>query len=86
LKVVDMAWIETVSENEATGSVKRQYDAATQRAGRVFNILKITSLKPDVMRTFMQLYLQLMHGPSPLSRAQREMIAVVVSRANNCFY
>jgi AhpD family alkylhydroperoxidase len=27
-----------------------------------------------------------MHGPSPLSRAQREMLAVVVSRANDCHY
>jgi len=81
-----MAWIKTIAENEAEGSLKRQYDAAIKRAGRVFNIVKINSLKPDLMRIFMQLYLQLMYGPSPLTRAQREMIAVVVSKANNCFY
>jgi AhpD family alkylhydroperoxidase len=27
-----------------------------------------------------------MRGPSPLSRAQREMLAVVVSAENECFY
>lgn len=30
------------------------------------------------------LYGTLMHGGSPLTRAQREMLAVVVSRANDC--
>ncbi|RMF68678.1 MAG: peroxidase [Calditrichaeota bacterium] len=81
-----MAWIETISEADAKGSLKQQYDAAVRRAGRVFNIVKINSLKPEVMRPFMQVYLQLMHGPSGLSRAQREMIAVVVSRLNQCHY
>lgn len=81
-----MAWIRTISEEEATGSVKKQYEAAIRRAGRVFNIVKISSLKPDIMRTFIDLYIKLMHGPSGLSRAQREMIAVVVSTLNHCHY
>ncbi len=81
-----MAWIETIREEEAEGSVRRQYEAAVKRAGRVYNIVKINSLKPEVMRTFIQLYSQLMHGPSGLSRVQREMIAVVVSKINQCHY
>lgn len=81
-----MAWIRTIPEEEAEGNLKRQYDAAVKRAGRIYNIVKINSLKPDVMRTFMQLYLQLMFGPSGLTRAQREMIAVVVSKINQCHY
>ncbi len=81
-----MAWIRTISEEEATGSVKKQYEAAIRRAGRVFNIVKISSLKPEIMRTFIDLYIKLMHGPSGLSRAQREMIAVVVSTLNHCHY
>jgi uncharacterized peroxidase-related enzyme len=81
-----MAWIRTVPEEEATGGLKQQYDAAVKRAGRVFNIVKISSLKPEILRTFIQLYIQLMNGPSGLSRAQREMIAVVVSVLNKCHY
>ena len=81
-----MAWIRTISEEEAEGAIKQEYDAAVKRAGRVFNIVKINSLKPEIMRTFLRLYLQLMHGPSGLSRAQREMIAVVVSVLNKCHY
>jgi uncharacterized peroxidase-related enzyme len=81
-----MAWIRTIPEEEAEGALRREYDAAIKRAGRVYNIVKINSLKPDILRTFMQLYLRLMHGPSGLSRTQREMIAVVVSGLNHCYY
>jgi len=81
-----MAWIKTIDEQDATGLLKKEYDAAIRRAGRVFNIVKINSLKPDLLRTFMQIYLKLMYGPSGLSRSQREMIAVVVSKLNQCHY
>ena len=81
-----MAWIRTVSEGEATGSLKRQYDIAIKRAGRVHNIVKIMSLNPETMRTSMGMYISTMMGSSPLTRAQREMLATVVSWANNCHY
>jgi alkylhydroperoxidase family enzyme len=38
------------------------------------------------MRTHYDLYAHLMRGRSDLSRAQREMIAVVVSTVNRCHY
>ena len=81
-----MAWIRTFPIDEATGVLKRHYDAAIQRAGKVWNIVSSMSLKPELLRTSIQLYQTLMHGSSGLSRAQREMIAVVVSRANDCYY
>ena len=39
-----------------------------------------------VMRDSMRLYSSIMFGESPLTRAQREMIAVVTSEANDCHY
>lgn len=81
-----MAWIKTLTVDEASGALRRQYDAAIRRAGKVWNIVSSMSLKPDLLRASIQLYQTLMHGPSGLSRAQREMIAVVVSRANDCYY
>jgi len=81
-----MAWIRTIPEDEATGDLKRQYEAAVRRAGKVFQIVKLQSPRPDVMRSFMDLYLKLMHAPSGLSRAEREMVATVVSGANRCHY
>lgn len=55
-------------------------------SGKVDNILRIHSLDPPSMEHHYRLYRHLMAGRSPLSRAQREMIAVVVSAENDCFY
>ena len=82
-----MAWIQTVDESEATGIVKAEYDAAIARAGQLYNIVKLFSVRPKSMRAFVELYKIVMHDPdSPLSRMQREMIATVVSKANECHY
>jgi uncharacterized peroxidase-related enzyme len=82
-----MAWIRTIAPEEATGLLKRLYGQALARAGKVFNVLRIQSLRPEVLKAGVALYTELMMSPrSPLSRAQREMIAVVVSRANECHY
>jgi len=43
-------------------------------------------LNPEQLRSSVDLYLKLMHGSSDLSRAQREMLAVVVSSVNRCHY
>ena len=82
-----MAWIKTVKPEDATGTLKRQYDAAVKRAGKVFQIIEIQSLRPRALRASTQLYLELMYScDSALSRAQREMIATTVSRVNDCYY
>ena len=81
-----MAWIKVVEPEEAAGDLKREYDAAVDRAGMVFNILKVQSLNPQCLRASMQMYHAAMYGPSGLSRAEREMLATVVSWANHCFY
>ena len=81
-----MPWIKIVGYDEATGLLKQQYDAALKRAGRIWNIVSIMSLNPRVLKRSMDFYGTLMHGSSPLSRGQREMLAVVVSTANSCIY
>ena len=83
---VRMAWIETISEGAAQGDLRRSYDAAVKRARKVWNIVKVMSLSPPTLRASMGLYLASVRGPSPLTRAHREMLAVVVSKANNCHY
>ena len=81
-----MAWIETVAPEKAEGLLGRIYQAAIKRAGRVFGILRLQSLNPSTLRSSMEFYRGIMFGESPLSRAEREMIAVVVSKANDCHY
>ena len=81
-----MAWIKLVDESEARGLLARIYDSAIKRAGKVFQILRVQSNNPESLKASMNLYTATMFGKSPLSRAQREMLAVVVSRANECHY
>ncbi len=81
-----MAWIKMIEPEEATGPLKEEYDRAMRRAGKVFNILRIQSLSPETLHASIRMYLAGMHGPSELSRAEREMLATVVSQVNHCFY
>ena len=50
------------------------------------NILRIHGINPPVLKAHLALYRAVMHGPSPLSRMQREMLAVLVSAHNGCHY
>ncbi len=81
-----VAYLRLIDERDATGALKREYDEAIQRAGKVFNIVKAMSLRPGVLRQAMGLYKAIMFGPSELSRAERELLAVVVSCENSCHY
>ncbi len=81
-----MSWIRTVGFEAASGRLRELYDAAVRRAGRVYGILRVQSVHPEALDASLELYKVLMHGPSPLSRRERELLAVVVSRANRCHY
>jgi alkylhydroperoxidase family enzyme len=82
-----MAWIKTIDPRNAEGLLARLYQGAVKRAGKVFHLIRLQSLRPNVLRASTQLYVELMVSSSDgLTRAQREMIAVVVSRANDCHY
>ena len=81
-----MAWIQLQRVEDATGELARHFKAAVTRAGRVWNIVRLMSPNPPVLQASMALYRATMHGPSPLSRAQRELLATVVSREIGCHY
>lgn len=81
-----MAWIKMIAEDQATGQLKTYYKKYGDPFEGVDNILKIHSLNPESLRHHYDLYKHLMAGKSGLSRMQREMIAVVVSKLNGCHY
>ena len=81
-----MPFIRQIGLEESTGPLRRFLDATVKRAGRIWNIVGIQSLNPQTAQASMRLYGAVMFGESALSRRQREMLAVVTSRANNCFY
>lgn len=50
------------------------------------NIIQIHAIHPAVMRQHYELYKQLMHRAGPLSRRERELLALRVSALNHCHY
>ena len=80
-----LPWISWIPEDEAEGRLVELYASYAGEEG-LDHILKIHSLNPPSMEGHMRYYAHLMRGPSGLSRAEREMIAVVVSVENGCRY
>ena len=81
-----MPYIEQISVEDATGWLRKQFEAAQERAGRVWHIVHAMSLNPGTMDASLRLYGAIMFGASPLTRWRREMLAVVTSQLNDCFY
>ena len=81
-----MAWIRVIPESEAEGKLKELYEKYEEPWGGVDNILKIHSLNVPSLEAHFELYKTVMRGRSELTRAEREMIAVVASVANRCHY
>ena len=81
-----MPWIKTIPVEDATGRLAKTYQAAIQRAGRVFGILRAMSVSPPILDASMGLYRKIMYATEGLSRRQREMLATVVSQVNECHY
>jgi alkylhydroperoxidase family enzyme len=79
-------YIRLIAEEEAEGLLKEEYDAAVERAGKVFNILKAMSLRPAVLRASIALYREIMFGESGLTRQERELLATVASAEQSCHY
>jgi alkylhydroperoxidase family enzyme len=79
------AWIALLDPEEADGELAEAYRTIGARS-RVAHIIGVHSLHPAAMEAHVELYRTLMFGPSPLSRLEREALAVVVSAANDCFY
>lgn len=72
-----MAYIKYVAEDEIP-----EADRVPDRD----NIIRIHGVHSRTLKHHYELYKELMRGPGPLTRAQREMIAVVVSARNGCRY
>ena len=58
----------------------------TEKLGLIPNVLRAYALRPQKLRNFIAMYNELMLAPSGLTKLEREMVAVVVSSANRCYY
>jgi uncharacterized peroxidase-related enzyme len=66
--------------------LKAIWGKCQDKLGFVPNVFSAYSLKPQRLRNFMTMYNEVMLSDSGLSKLEREMIAVVVSSANRCYY
>lgn len=81
-----MAWIKEIDAKKDK-KLRAIYDAAEARTEeKVANVLKVHSVNPEVLKAHINLYETLMFHKGQLSRKVREMIGVVVSKANECPY
>jgi uncharacterized peroxidase-related enzyme len=81
-----MPHIDVIEPADADGRLQVIYDDLLEKRGKIAEVHKIQSLNPESIINHMDLYMTIMFGRSPLKRVLREMIAVVVSKANNCDY
>jgi len=65
---------------------QRYFDICVEKLGFVPNVLSAYAFNIDKLNGFTAMYNDLMLGQSGLSKLEREMIAVVVSSINHCFY
>ncbi|MFT7670073.1 MAG: alkylhydroperoxidase family enzyme [Planctomycetota bacterium] len=82
-----MAWIETKGMDDASGELAELYGKACDpTTGELDNIMAIHSAHPAGLAAHLALYTAVMRGTSSLRKAEREMIALVVSLRNGCHY
>ncbi|MEE9375346.1 MAG: peroxidase-related enzyme [Rhizobiaceae bacterium] len=73
-------------ETPVSDKTKAYFELCEEKLGMVPNVLKAYAFNEDKLRGFTEMYNELMLGDSGLTKLQREMIAVVVSSVNKCFY
>ena len=81
-----MAFIPTIPPDQPTEGVRDLYRQAQDRAGGVAQIIQVMSNDGPSAAASMGLYVSVMKRPNGLTGAQKEMLATVVSNANDCFY
>jgi uncharacterized peroxidase-related enzyme len=83
-----VSWIRSIPETEAPPELRALYERmrATSAHGRVSHLWQAAGGDRAAVEKIFELYRALMSDPAPLSRAQSEAIAVVVSATNGCGY
>ena len=81
-----MARIKGISYDESEGRLREIYNDIIQKRGKLAEVHAIQCLRPESIVHHMDLYMDIMYRRSKLSRAERELIAVIVSMPNDCDY
>lgn len=74
------------THEELDPDLQKYLKICEEKLGLVPNVLTAYSFRPDRLRKFIDSYNEIMLADSKLSKLEREMIAVVVSSCNRCYY
>jgi uncharacterized peroxidase-related enzyme len=66
--------------------IRERLLAVQEKAGFIPNVFLTLAHRPEEFRAFMAYHDVLMDRPGPLTKAEREMIIVATSNANQCLY
>ena len=81
-----LTWLRVPDESELPPEVLELWAPSLEKLGFVPNVLRLFALRPNHLLAWTAHYDELMKGESGLAKAEREMIAVVVSVTNDCAY
>lgn len=81
-----IARLHVPDEEDVPPEVKELWALPLEKLGFVPNVLRVFALRPNHLLGWWAYYDELLRGESGLTKAQREMIAVVVSVTNGCHY
>jgi len=82
-----MPFIKTIDESEATGKIKEVYQKRmSNHSGKVSNIAKIFSLRPNLLEAQHVFSRAIQFGGSSLGVKREEMISVLVGALLKCSY
>jgi uncharacterized peroxidase-related enzyme len=81
-----LTWLRVPSDDELPPEIHALWQPSLEKLGFVPNVLRLYALRPDNLLAWNAWYDVAMKGESGLTKAEREMIAVVVSVAHECAY
>jgi uncharacterized peroxidase-related enzyme len=81
-----LTWLRVPEPDDLPAEVLALWEPSLEKLGFVPNVLRLFALRPSHLVAWNAWYDELMKGDSGLSKAEREMIAVVVSVTNDCEY
>jgi uncharacterized peroxidase-related enzyme len=81
-----LTWLRVPDDEELPDEVLELWRPSLEKLGFVPNVLRLYALRPGRLLAWNAWYEEAMKGESGLSKSEREMIAVVVSVANDCAY
>ncbi|MBB6099657.1 putative peroxidase-related enzyme [Deinobacterium chartae] len=81
-----ISWLELPGEEQVTPEVRRLWQRSEEVLGFVPNVFRAQALNPEQFAAWWAYFNLLVNKEGFLARAERELIAVVVSAANGCLY